>query len=345
MAWPVVARPSEYGGLGILDLERFSRALRLRWLWYAWAQPQRAWVGTDLPVDDIDTALFAAATSVTVHNGCRAIFWHSSWLHGRRLLDRFPLLYGHSRRKFRTVHEALQNGKWIQDVAYNLNDALLAEFFALWQLLQENMPPLDSNEEDQIFWKPKASGKYTAQSAYKMQFFGSIDSTFPKLIWKIWAPPKCKLFLWLLLRDRLWTAQRLQVRGWDNNYFCGLCIRNLETSMHLFVECPIARDIWGRVAIWSASANLNPSNWSATEDIESWFHSMITAGEKKAHILAVLTLWSIWRQRNRAIFDQSPCSASQTLTQIKEEASMWANAGAKALLPLFGVIQNASNQP
>ena len=33
-------------GLGILDLDLFSRALRLRWLWYEWTDSDRAWVGT-----------------------------------------------------------------------------------------------------------------------------------------------------------------------------------------------------------------------------------------------------------------------------------------------------------
>lgn len=45
VAWILVAKPIEFGGLGILDLERFSRALRLRWLWYSWEQPRRAWLG------------------------------------------------------------------------------------------------------------------------------------------------------------------------------------------------------------------------------------------------------------------------------------------------------------
>uniref|UniRef100_A0A453MEM5 Reverse transcriptase zinc-binding domain-containing protein n=1 Tax=Aegilops tauschii subsp. strangulata TaxID=200361 RepID=A0A453MEM5_AEGTS len=34
--WPTVCTPTMHGGLGIPDLERFSRALRLRWLWIAW---------------------------------------------------------------------------------------------------------------------------------------------------------------------------------------------------------------------------------------------------------------------------------------------------------------------
>jgi hypothetical protein len=40
--WQVTARPKSLGGLGILDLERFARALRLRWMWYNWKNEDRA---------------------------------------------------------------------------------------------------------------------------------------------------------------------------------------------------------------------------------------------------------------------------------------------------------------
>jgi hypothetical protein len=42
--WQKVCRRKELGGLGILDLDKFSRALRLRWLWYKWTAPDKPWV-------------------------------------------------------------------------------------------------------------------------------------------------------------------------------------------------------------------------------------------------------------------------------------------------------------
>jgi hypothetical protein len=83
VGWPYVARPVQVGGLGILDLERFSRALRLSWLWLAWSETQRPRVGMKLPLDETDVALFTVATRVTVHDGWKASFWLSSWIEGR----------------------------------------------------------------------------------------------------------------------------------------------------------------------------------------------------------------------------------------------------------------------
>ena len=77
--WSAVCTPTSHGGLGILDLERFSRALRLRWLWIAWTDPERPWVGTEPPCSSIDKALFTAATTVTIGDGAKALFWHSPW--------------------------------------------------------------------------------------------------------------------------------------------------------------------------------------------------------------------------------------------------------------------------
>jgi hypothetical protein len=46
--------PKELGGLGVLDLEKFARALRLRWLWQQCSSPDKAWAGTEVPCDDAD---------------------------------------------------------------------------------------------------------------------------------------------------------------------------------------------------------------------------------------------------------------------------------------------------
>uniref|UniRef100_A0A0A8ZDN4 Reverse transcriptase domain-containing protein n=1 Tax=Arundo donax TaxID=35708 RepID=A0A0A8ZDN4_ARUDO len=56
--WKSVCRPKKLGGLGIRNLEFFSRALRLRWLWYEWTDPERPWVGTTSPCDAVDRQLF-----------------------------------------------------------------------------------------------------------------------------------------------------------------------------------------------------------------------------------------------------------------------------------------------
>jgi hypothetical protein len=64
---------------------------------------------TELPIDSTDEALFAAATGVMVHDGRTARFWSSSWLGGKAPAILFSSLFSHSKRKNRTVANALEN--------------------------------------------------------------------------------------------------------------------------------------------------------------------------------------------------------------------------------------------
>jgi hypothetical protein len=75
--------------------------------------------------------LFMAATNVTVGNGNTASFWQSSWLQGVAPVALCPSLFKHSKKKNRSVNEAMTESKWIQDVDYNMTEQLIAEFYGI----------------------------------------------------------------------------------------------------------------------------------------------------------------------------------------------------------------------
>jgi hypothetical protein len=127
-----------------------------------------------MPVDKDDIALFNAATRVELGNGAKAAFWTSRWLQGDAPATIFLTLFNHSRRKNRSVAEALTNDKWIQDVDHNMTERTIAEFVALWRHLQNiTLLPL---QEDRITWLHTRDGQYTAKSAYDLQFVGTTKS-------------------------------------------------------------------------------------------------------------------------------------------------------------------------
>jgi hypothetical protein len=80
--WPTVTRPKDLGGLGVPDLDRFGRALRLRWLCQEWVEDSKPWLGLDLPCSDVDRALFNASVKITLGDGAKTRFWHHNWLDG-----------------------------------------------------------------------------------------------------------------------------------------------------------------------------------------------------------------------------------------------------------------------
>jgi hypothetical protein len=168
VSWAQVCQPLNRGGLGIMDLERFGHALRLRWLWLQWTEPNKPWHNTELPVDDVDKDLFAAAMRVQVHNGKTAKFWTDSWLNGAAPAAMFPMLYQHSKKKNRTVAEALGDDHWIGDLMHNLTTPTMIEYSLLWELVNTaHFDQLDQGE-DTIIWIRSKDDKYSAKSAYSI---------------------------------------------------------------------------------------------------------------------------------------------------------------------------------
>jgi hypothetical protein len=67
--WQTCLRPKKWGGLGIKDLDRFSRALRLRWLWHHWDHIDRPWKKLIKVTDKVDRQLFFCSTLIHLGDG------------------------------------------------------------------------------------------------------------------------------------------------------------------------------------------------------------------------------------------------------------------------------------
>jgi hypothetical protein len=72
----------KWGGLGIKDLEKFNRALRLRWLWHQWDEKEKPWKELLRVHDHKDIQLFFQSTNIHVGNGKNTPFSEARWLHG-----------------------------------------------------------------------------------------------------------------------------------------------------------------------------------------------------------------------------------------------------------------------
>ena len=137
---------------------------------------------------------------------------------------------------------------------------------------------------DTILWKFTKSGSYSATTAYKMQFLGLTGSTMPAVVWKTWSSPKCKIFAWLVFQNRVWTADRLEMRGWPNCGLCKLCNQDQEMAAHLLFKCRFTTRIWSSLKNWLGLHDLDSRVGQAFGTVKEWWSEAIhkRGGERKA---------------------------------------------------------------
>lgn len=330
--WARVCRPKSLGGLGILDTEKYARALRLRWLWHQWNSPHKPWVGLDIPCDAQDRDLFAASTHITLGDGCTAQFWHSAWLDRTPLKHAAPLIYTSSRRKNWTVAQGLHNASWLANIdPHQITVHHLLELANLWNRLQAVTLLPDS--PDQITWTLTANGSYSSASAYQAQFFGATDWRPYSTVWTVWAPQKCQFFAWLATQNRLWTADRLATRGWPHEPLCQLCKVLPESAEHMFFRCRYSKRIWDAMASWVGCNDLfkPPPPNPAMGVAELWeiFAKHDGFSPKGLRSATTLVCWEIWKERNARVFNKKSTMPSVLVDKIKDEGRAWIAAGAK----------------
>ncbi|KAL7260021.1 hypothetical protein ACSBR1_005811 [Camellia fascicularis] len=134
-------------------------------------------------------------------------------------------------------------------------------------------------------------------------------------------PPKIKGFVWLALNGKLLSNNLRIKRGLIDSVECSRCGCQWEDIDHIFRDCPKAVIMWssmGRLEWLSRARHIPLINW-----LESNLENKLSANLDLT--LFAATLWQIWKDLNKKVFDnvdfywyQSIVLSSKYASDIKE---------------------------
>ena len=151
------------------------------------------------------------------------------------------------------------------------------------------------NQADSVIWTP-ASGVFTTSFSWHTLRLSRPRFDWCRLVWFSSMVPKTSFFLWLAVRERLGTQDRL--RHPIPDILCLLCSVVQENHDHLFFGCPSTFQIWSSVCDHGGFL-VSRLPW---RDLITWA-SAEWAGSSLAKLICWLCLTSkvyfIWSESNR----------------------------------------------
>lgn len=101
---------------------------------------------------------------------------------------------------------------------------------------------------------------------------------------------------------------------------------------HLLLCCPFSRQLWHEMLAWLRMSCTPPNHDASLLD---WWHAGKQRTSKPMRKgltpFALLTPWMIWKHCNECVLESSQPSVSSLVAKIKDEAKLWARAGASGL--------------
>lgn len=181
------------------------------------------------------------------------------------------------------IRTIINNGTWQTS---NSNHVLAIE-------LRRLLTALPISNTDKVLWEGNDNPSISS-------IWHTIRRTGTAPLWlsAVWNPftiPKCGFFLWLALKNRLLTKEKMIQFGFNVNPICVLCHSSMESAEHIFTDCPYTNSV------------LKGGSLPITLTWSEWQMGIFTLGrvtnlEKHlAWLYISVVIYSIWRERNTRI--------------------------------------------
>lgn len=119
-------------------------------------------------------------------------------------------------------------------------------------------------------------------------------------LWGVKIPSKVNIFVWRLAHVSLPTADVRAARNMAKDVACSLCNAAADSWHHSLIECNTTKAVWGLMD--DDVVNLvQAGNYG---DPKLWLFNLMEVASEAEVVRVLVTLWSIWWVRRKAIHEQ-----------------------------------------
>ncbi|KAG2303004.1 hypothetical protein Bca52824_031655 [Brassica carinata] len=342
-----MTKTKEQGGLGFRDIECFNDALLAKLSWRILESPSCLLARVLRGKYFHDQDFLQVQTPASCSHGWRGILigrnlikQHLGWAvgNGEKIMAWTDdwLSMSEKARPMGPIPESESNLRVADLISPETKDWNKQSTERSFPLLTGNILSIKTSKwggEDKRVWLKHRTGTYSTKTGYysvieAKQVRENLDTPTSQEwlneVWKLQTAPKLKLFLWKIKHRALPVGDRLEARHVLPGSNCIHC-DNAETILHLFFQCPYAKEVWESVPLSGGFAPMPLNNFE-----EEWNRLLRATALPPTGLakcpLAPWILWSIWSARNQKLFQKRSFSAQETLTKALVDAKEWMEA-------------------
>ncbi|KAF6151810.1 hypothetical protein GIB67_010384 [Kingdonia uniflora] len=165
------------------------------------------------------------------------------------------------------MHPTLWGAKVVSNYSWSIPQHLYHNISAI----VDGLPPIVVVPmRDKIFWTASTRRDFTIAETMETIRIKRGKIHWANIFWSKFNIPRQGFTTWVLLKGVLATQNRLVQRHMLNAFLCCICNASEESFGHLFMECSLAKEIWGKLL----SKCLVFRSFDTLENEVSWISSL-----------------------------------------------------------------------
>ncbi|XP_010480522.1 PREDICTED: uncharacterized protein LOC104759275 [Camelina sativa] len=198
--------------------------------------------------------------------------------------------------------------------------------------LIQSLPVSKSFRSDRLIWHYTKSGKYSVRSGYRLARelqkeveFGPTCTVLRAQAWKLEVPSKVQHFFWQVASGSLPVKERIAHRGVRCDVTCQRCGFVVESINHALFECVRSRLVWELSPIHIPTSGF--PHGSVYSNLDFIYSKVLSSsGGSTIGYLLPWMLWTIWKDRNKKVFQGVEAEPMDIINQATNDKLLWEEA-------------------